>query len=161
MGLTISGNLVEICVDYIGEMLLAQYIYTSVLITELTPKNAFDTSSLSVKICQQYGITGRVFANRQQALAITEGPEDIVARYFQSVKQDPMASNILLHVQRPIEAREFQDYSVWLNLGQDFGFDNNVRELTSASLPLAWPDNLSARVRIMADAYLDADMVAA
>jgi len=72
-------------------MALVQYIYTSVLITELTPQNAYDTSALSVKVCRQFGITGRVFANRQQALAITEGPEDIVSRYFESVKQDPLA----------------------------------------------------------------------
>lgn len=142
-------------------MSLVQYIYTSVLVTEVTAQNAYDTSAMSVKICQQYGITGRVFANRQQALAITEGPEDIVEHYFQSVKQDPVAGNILLHVQRSIEAREFQDYSVWLNLGQNFQFGKYVRELSSETLPLAWPDNLSARVRIMADAYLDADMLAA
>jgi len=140
---------------------LVQYIYTSVLVTELTPQNAFDTSSLSVKICRQFGITGRVFANRQQALAITEGPEDIVSRYYQSVKQDPMAGNNLLHVQRPIQFREFQDYSVWLNLGQDFPYSMNVRELTEESLKEAWPENLSAKVRIMADAYLDRDMLAA
>ena len=139
---------------------LVQYIYTSVLVTELTPQNAFDTSSLSVKVCQQFGITGRVFANRQQALAITEGPEEIVARYFDSVRQDPVASNVLLHVQRSIQFREFETYSVWLNLGQPFPFDMNVRELTADSLKEAWPDNLSAKVRIMADAYLDADMLA-
>lgn len=142
-------------------MSLVQYIYTSVLVTELTAQNAYDTSALSVKICQQYGITGRVFANRQQALAITEGPEEIITRYFHSVKQDPMASKILLHVQRPIQKTEFQDYSVWLNLGRNFQFSKYVRELTAESLPLAWPENLSARVRIMADAYLDADMLAA
>ena len=140
-------------------MALVQYIYTSVLVTELTSQNAFDTSLLSVKICQQFGITGRVFANRQQALAIMEGPEDIVARYFASVKQDPLAGNNLLHVQRPIQFREFQDYSVWLNLGQDFPFDLNVRELTKESLKEAWPDNLSAKVRIMADAYLTGDIL--
>lgn len=140
---------------------LVQYIYTSVLVTELTPQNAFDTSVLSVKVCRQFGITGRVFANRQQALAITEGPEDIVTRYFESVKQDPLAGNNLLHVQRPIQFREFQDFSVWLNLGQDFPFDLNVRELTKESLKEAWPENLSAKVRIMADAYLTGDMLAA
>jgi len=142
-------------------MALVQYIYTSVLVTELTPQNAFDTSALSVKVCQQFGITGRVFANRQQALAITEGPEEIVARYFASVRQDPLALNNLLHVQRSIPFREFKTYSVWLNLGQPLPFDMNVRELTEESLKEAWPENLSAKVRIMADAYLNADMLAA
>jgi len=109
-------------------MALVQYIYTSVLITEL---------------------------------AITEGPEEIVVRYFHAVKQDPLSSNILLHVQRPIQMREFLDYSVWLNLGQDFQFNEHVRELTTRSLHEAWPENLSTKVRIMADAYLDGDMLAA
>lgn len=142
-------------------MSLVQYIYTSVLATELTAQNAFDTSSLSVKVCEQFGITGRVFANRRQALAITEGPEMHVARYFQAVQQDPMAGTQILHVQRPIHAREFQDYSVWLNVGRNLAFTQNVRELTAETLPLAWPENLSPRVRIMANAYLDADMLEA
>jgi len=108
-------------------MALVQYIYTSVLITELTAQNAFE----------------------------------IVVRYFHAVKQDPLSSNILLHVQRPIQMREFLDYSVWLNLGQDFQFNEHVRELTTRSLHEAWPENLSTKVRIMADAYLDGDMLAA
>ena len=142
-------------------MNLVQYIYTSILVTELSSQNAFDTSSMSTRVCQQIGITGRVFANRQKALAITEGPEEIVQRYFQSVTQDPLAETVLLHVKRPIPAREFQDYSVWLNLGQAFEFTRYVRKLTPESLGQAWPDNLSAKVRIMADAYLDPDMLAA
>lgn len=142
-------------------MALVQYIYTSILMTELSAQNAFDTSTMSTKICEQFGITGRVFANRQKALAITEGPEEIIAKYFQSVNRDPLAQKILLHVQRPIQTREFNDYSVWLNLGQAFKFTRSVRELTAASLEMAWPDNLSAKVRIMADAYLDPEMLAA
>ncbi len=129
--------------------------------TELSARNAFDTSAMSTKICEQFGITGRVFANRQKALAITEGPEEIVTKYFQSVQQDPLAQSVLLLVNRPIPVREFTDYSVWLNLGQDFEFSKSVRKLTAASLRTAWPSNLSAKVRIMADAYLDPEMLAA
>lgn len=142
-------------------MALVQYIYTSILITELTAQNAYDTSAMSTKVCQQFGITGRVFANRQKALAITEGEEEIVKRYLQSVANDPMSSKLLLHVKRPIPIREFADYSVWLNLGQNFKFSRYVRELTEESLHQAWPANLSAKVRIMADAYLDPEMLAA
>ena len=140
---------------------LVQYIYTSVLIAELTPKNAFDTSAMTVNLCQQFGITGRVFANRQEALAIMEGPEDHVARYYQAVQNDPMTGTQILHVQRPIQAREFEDFSVWVNFGRDFEFTQHIRNLTPETLPLAWPENLSPRVRIMASAYLDADMLAA
>jgi hypothetical protein len=142
-------------------MAFVQYIYTSILMTELSARNAFDTSAMSAKICEQFGITGRVFANRQKALAITEGPEEIVTKYFQSVQQDPLAQSVLLLVNRPIPVREFMDYSVWLNLGQDFEFSQSVRKLTAASLRTAWPSNLSTKVRIMADAYLDPAMLAA
>jgi len=37
----------------------------------------------------------------------------------------------------------------------------NIRELTVESLKEAWPENLSSKVRIMADAYLNSDMLAA
>ena len=140
---------------------LMQYIYTSVLVEELTAQRAFETSAMSVKLCQQFGITGRVFANRQQALAITEGPETHVARYFEAVQKDPMAGTQILHLQRPIKLREFTDYSVWLNLGRDFEFTEHVRHLTLETLALAWPKTLSSKVRIIASAYLDADMLAA
>lgn len=142
-------------------MALVQYIYTSVLITELTPQNAYDTCAMSAKVCKQFGITGRVFANRQKALAITEGDEEIVKRYFQAVAGDPVAGTVLLHVKREIPVREFADYALFLNLGQDFASNDTVRQLTLESLQTAWPSNLSAKVRIMADAYLDPEMLAA
>jgi len=142
-------------------MALVQYIYTSILVTELTAQNAFDTSAMSSRVCQQFGITGRAFANRQKALAITEGEEEVVKRYFESVANDPMAGKILLHVKRPIPIREFSDFSVWLNLEQAFPVSRFVRKLSPQSLPNAWPEHLSAKVRIMADAYLDPEMLAA
>ncbi len=140
---------------------LVRYIYTSILAVELPPQNAFDTASLSANVCEKIGITGRTFANCHKALAITEGPTDIVEKYFQAVNADPLAQTILMHVQRPIKAREFEDYSVWLNLGQAFEFSASVRELTPDTLAQAWPGDLSAKVRIMADVYLDPEMLAA
>jgi len=139
---------------------LVQYIYTSILLAEMTPQDAFDTGSLSVSLCQKFGITGRVFANRQQALAITEGPEEAVSRYLESIRVDPLASKVLFHSQRPIQKREFPSYSVWLNLGESsFPFDENIRHLTAESLKDAWPANLSTKIRIMADAYLSDDLL--
>lgn len=141
--------------------MLTQYIYTSVLVSELSPKGAYDISAMSVKICQKFGITGRVFANCQQALAITEGPKDVVEHYFHSVSQDPMSGTIIPHVQRSIEAREFVDYSVWLNLRGNFHYDKDIRKLTPQTLQMAWPSTLSARMRIMTEVYLDPDVAAA
>ena len=140
---------------------LVQYMYTSVLVADASAQGAIDTASMAMRLGQEFGITGRVFANIRQAFVIMEGPEEIVERYFQSVTRDPMAGTQIVHVQRPIKAREFQDYSVWLNVGQRFQSTSQIRELTPETLPLAWPENLSAKVRIMAEAYLDSDMLAA
>lgn len=142
-------------------MAFVQYIFTSVLIKELTAQNAYDTSLMSAKVCEKFGVTGRGFANRQKALAITEGEEASVKRYYQAVVADPMAGKVLLHVTRPIAAREFTDFSIWLNLGQGFQSNRYVCHLTEDTLPLAWPPKLSAKIRIMADAYLDPEMLAA
>lgn len=142
-------------------MVLAQYIYTSTCSAAMTAEEAYDMSTRSVRLCEQFGISGRVFANRQQALAITEGPQDVVERYYQSVSRDPHVITILLHVNRIIPAREFHDYSVWLNLGAQFEFSESVRQLTQESVHLALPINPSPRLRIMAEAYLDDDMLIA
>jgi hypothetical protein len=142
-------------------MAFAQYIYTSILVSELTPESAFQTCELSSKVCRHFGITGRVFANRQQALAITEGPEEVVARYFEAIRQDPISGKIILHVQRLISSREFQTYSLWLNLGVDFSPSESVRPLTPDTLQSAWPSTLSTKMRILAEAYLDPDISAA
>jgi len=140
---------------------LVQYIYTSVVLKDLSVQEAFDIGSTSVGACQQLEITGRVFGNRQEGLAIMEGPEEHVARYYQGVQDNPLTGLQILHVKRSVKAREFEDFSVWLNVGQMFRETYQVRNLTSETLPLAWPENLSAKVRIMADAYLDADMLKA
>lgn len=141
-------------------MEFAQYIYTSILPSALSARSAYNTSVLSVKICRKFGITGRVFTNKQQALTITEGPIDIVEHYFQSVGKDPINMKIIPHVQRLIQAREFEEYSVWLNLGRGFEFSEYIRELTPQSLQMAWPATLSPKMRIMANMYLDPAMAA-
>ena len=142
-------------------MALVQHIYTSVLGVQITPQQAYDASVLSAGLCYKFGITGRVFANDHQALAITEGPEEVATRYFEAVSADPMAATVLLHVKRVIPAREFSDFSIWLNVDYPFEPDTFVQPLTSESLQNAWPKNLSAKVRILADAYMDPDMLVA
>jgi len=138
---------------------LIQYIYTSVLGVQIAPKQAQTASLLSAALCRKFGITGRVFANCQQALAITEGPEQVAARYFEAVSNDPMSASVLLHVKREIPAREFSEFKILLNAGEAFKGDNFVQPLTPESLQNVWPANLSTKVRILADAYLDPDML--
>ncbi len=142
-------------------MTIVQYIYTSILGVEMTPRRAYEAAKLSAGLCQKFGITGRVFANSQQALAITEGPEDIVTRYYESVSKDEMAATVLLHSRRIIPVKEFADFTILLNVDHAFDPDTSVRPLTHQSFETAWPANLSAKVRILADAYMDPDMLAA
>ena len=61
----------------------------------MTPQKAYETACSSKKFCEQFGITGRVFANRQQALAITEGPRPILDYHLQAVQDDPHQSQIM------------------------------------------------------------------
>ena len=140
---------------------LVQYIYTSVLGVQITPQQAYEASLMSAELCRKFGITGRVFANSQQALAITEGPEDVAARYFEAVSTDSMSASVLLHVKRVIPAREFPEFSILLNVDYPFAADGLVQPLTPETFQNVWPENLSAKVRILADAYLDPDMLAA
>lgn len=138
-----------------------QYIYTSILGVEMTPKMAYEASMLSAGLCQKFGITGRVFANAQQALAITEGPEAAATRYFEAVTNDPMTAKVLLHVKRNIAAPEFENFSIYLNTAHEFAPNALVRPLTEESYRRAWPSGLSAKVRILANAYMDPEMLAA
>ena len=139
-------------------MSLSQLIYTSRCVAAMTSQMSYDVSCKSVYICEKLGLTGRVFANNQQALAMTEGPTHIVKQYFEAVKSDGLVESILLHVDRVIPKREFMDYSVWLNLPGDFEFGDKVRELTPESVLTAMPIKQSVKLRIMAEAYLNADL---
>lgn len=127
----------------------------------MTPKMAYDMSCMSVSICEKIGITGRVFANRQQALAMIEGPREVVQQYYKAVNNDALVETVFLHVDRVISVPEFEDYSAWLNLGTDFEFGDKVRRLTHETASIALPNNPSPRLRIMAEAYLDDDMLIA
>ena len=141
-------------------MALVQYIYTSVLATQMTPQHAYNACLLSADLCRKFGISGRVFANCQQALAITEGPDAVATRYFKAVSEDPMAATVLLHVKREIAVREFPDFSILLNVDYPFAPDRYVKPLTAETMQDVWPKNLSAKVRILAEAYLDPEMLA-
>ncbi len=139
---------------------LSQLIYTSTCTDVMTSKMAYQVSCQSVSVCEQLGLTGRVFANNWQALAMTEGPTEIVRQYFEAVSADVLVETTLLHYDRPIETREFSDYSVWLNLGEGFEFGEKVRRLTEQSVKEALPAYPSAKLKIMATAYLQGDMLA-
>ena len=140
-------------------MALSQLIYTSTCTDAMTPEMAYLVSAKSVDICKSLGLTGRVFANNKQALAMTEGPTDVVRRYYQAVASDSLVENILLHTDRVITAREFAKYSVWLNIETPINFTDTVRCLSEQTLPQAMPANASIRVRMMVEAYLKPDLL--
>lgn len=140
-------------------MEISQLIYTSICTEEMTPWLSHQVSLKSISICKQLGLTGRVFANDQQALAMTEGQTDIVRRYYEAVKADPLVESILLHVDRPIKTREFSDYSVWLNSRESYDCGPQVHRLSAETLPHALPAKPSAKIRIMIEAYLTHDLL--
>ena len=134
-------------------MPLSQLIYTSTCTDELTPKKSHEASYKSVQICQQLGLTGRVFANDITAFAMTEGPTSLVKKYYQAVATDRLVDTIILHVDRPIPKREFEDYKVLLNSKEQFDFGPSIGILTPESLEAALPSHPSSRLRIMVEAF--------
>lgn len=125
----------------------------------MTPFQSHRISNKSVEVCHQLGLTGRVFANDVQAFAVTEGETRLVRQYYEAVKTDKMVESIILHVNRPIERREFVDYSVWLNSRETHLRVEHVWRLTGRTLEDALPVNLSAKVRILVEAYLKPELL--
>lgn len=134
-------------------MSLSQLIYTSTCTAELTPRLSHEASYKSIQICKQLGLTGRVFANDISAFAMTEGPTELVKRYFQTVESDPLVETIILHVDRPIKKREFNDYYVLLNSRERYDFGPSIGILTPQTLKAALPAHPSIRLRIMVEAF--------
>jgi len=136
-------------------MTLAQYIYSTTCSDLVTAEKAVLISAKSIEVCQRLGLTGRVFSTQTHALAVTEGPSDIVERYYQAIASDNLVATALLHTKRQVIAREFEDYSVWLDIGEPFGPHPHVHQMTPQSLTKAMPPRPSARLRIMVDALFD------
>lgn len=134
-------------------MSLSQLIYTSTCTAELTPLMSHQASFQSVQICNHLGLSGRVFANDISAFAITEGPTEIVKRYYKAVEADPLVETIILHVDRPIKTREFEGFLVLLNSRETYDFGPSIGILTPETLNAALPAHPSIRLRIMVEAF--------
>lgn len=140
---------------------LSQYIFSPTCVDEMTSKMAYQVACQSVTVFEQLGLTGRVFANNKRALAVVEGPTAIVEQYFHALSADILLETIFLHSSRPIEQREFSDFSIWINLREEFEFTDRVRRLTKPALKDALPASPSIKLKIMATAYLNDDILAA
>lgn len=135
-------------------MAIYRYIYFSKCTPRLTPDKSLKLSELSVPICQELGLTGRVFANKTQALAIMEGPQEILDGYYNAVASDPFVAAIILHDQQAIEQRVFHDYSVWLDLGFQINNHHGVHPLSFENADGAIPKTASPMLRLFFEAHV-------
>jgi len=136
-------------------MALVQYIYLTTNRLNMTVEKGVLVSAKSVEICERLGMTGRVFSTHFRALSIIEGPRDVMSQYFEAVDTQPQIATVSLQSVRDIEAREFDDYSVWLDLDKDFGSHSKVYPMTPDSLEQAMPDAPSARLRVIMSAFFE------
>jgi len=64
-----------------------------------------------------------------------------------------LVETILLHVEREIEEREFEDYAVLLNLKESFDESPHIRKLTDQTLEESLPAKPSSKLRIMVEVF--------
>jgi hypothetical protein len=122
----------------------------------MTPEKGVRLSIHSVDICERLNMTGRVFSTQFHALSMMEGPTEVMRQYFEALgNKTPHIDTIVLQSARDIEAREFDDYSVWLDLDIDFAPHPGVHPMTLSSLRQAMPAAPSIRLQIMMDAFFE------
>ena len=137
-------------------MSLVQYVYSTTNKRWMTPEKGVRLSIRSVDICDRLGITGRVFSTQFHALSMMEGPAEVMRQYFDAVgNKTPHIDTIVLQSVRDIEAREFDNYSVWLDLDYDFAPHPRVHPMTLSSLSQAMPPAPSIRLQIMLEAFFE------
>ena len=141
-------------------MVLVQNIYTFTGNLVINPDLAHKSATLSVSVCRTHDVTGRVFVNLRQGLAILEGQQDRVERYCNAVALDPLIDTMLLQSSVEIATPEFSEYSIWLNLPGYPIQGEGLQRLTPGTARYALPDRPSARLRIMAEAYLTEELLA-
>ena len=133
---------------------LKQYIFTLIMHYQADPDYAYNLCRMSVGICNDLGITGRVFANDIEALAILEGPVLVIDKYVQSINADPLVNSLLIHSEKEVADREFSDYSIWLKSEGIKEHNPQIHALTNRTLSQAFPETMSTKVRILATAFL-------
>jgi len=131
-------------------MAYLQRIFTVATHEKFTPSQSMGFAKLSVSICQQLGIHGRAFSNDIEAMFITEGPEELIKKYYDAVVKDPHTDFAVIHSDEYLQACEFKDYSVWLSSYNpkilDYG--HSVHLLTSETLKDAILCGLSSKLKI-------------
>lgn len=121
----------------------------------MTPEKGVRLSIRSADICDRLDMTGRVFSTQFHALSMIEGPVGVMRHYFEAVEKQPHIETIMLQSVRDIEVREFADYSVWLDLDDNFAPHPSVHPMTLSSLSEAMPGTPSIRLQIMLEAFFE------
>lgn len=136
-------------------MSLVQYIFKTTNTSRVSTEKGVLAATRNVEICVRLGMTGRVFSSHNHALSILEGPTEMMREYFHAVERQRHIETIFVQAIRTIETREFEDYSVWLDVDTPFEAQPNVHPLTAGALARAMPDAPSVRLRVMMDAFFD------
>jgi len=140
--------------------MLHQVIFTSTSALGVSLKDKVNVASYSVRSCKTLGLTGRVLVVPDMALNILEGPEAIVTAYVEAIRADSLIELLVIHHSQPIEAREFENYSVWMTYKPDAPIED-VHHLSTDNLETALPKTLSHKTRLFIKANFTLDEMAA
>ena len=131
--------------------MLCQMIYTSTSAAGVSLSDKVNVAAYSVSNCNELGLTGRVLVVPDMALNVLEGPESILTAYVDAIKNDAMIDLLIIHHQQPIEARKFEDYSVWMTYAAGETV-KGVHRLTPENFETTLPDDLPRKTRLFIDA---------
>lgn len=83
------------------------------------------------------GITGLLYAEEDLFLQAVEGPDDSVGDLLDRLRTDPRHRNIKVLVDRPIDAREFGDWTMIYRERRETtdAFDDRLRVLVAGVSP--------------------------
>lgn len=140
--------------------MLYQMIYTSTSAHGVSLIDKVNVASYSVSTCKELGLTGRVLVVPEKAINVLEGPEDIVKAYVEAIRGDSLIGLLVVHHSRSIEAREFDDYSVWMTYRPEKPM-RDVYRLSAENFEQALPESLSSKTRLFIEANFNLSELAA
>ncbi len=135
-------------------MELTRLIFTS----QVTPKSSLAEIRVQAESvlgnCKLLGITGRNFNINYESFTIKEGPTEALMMYYDAVLRDPWIELSVLHQQSIIEAREFDDFSIWVQSSSGFDLGPHINILSKNTIADALPDTLALKLRIFLQSNL-------
>lgn len=141
--------------------MLSQSIFTLTCRTDMPADQRIDIAEKNIIICKALGFTGRGFIVGSQALNIIEGTDALLSNFTDAMAIDPRITCFVPHGSRPIQEREYNDYGLWLDLVTDDNAAEGLYSLKALSISDALPPSASTRVRLLTDAFLMTNKIAA